>query len=191
MNRQCQLSINTKNYLARFYCILDEMIQGMTGACLTDSISGNFIAQMIPHHMAAIEMSKNLLQYTTNVPLQEIARGIIEEQTKSIENMLRIRQCCQKQTDCPQAVCRYQNTVDQILKTMFSRMNNAPATNNIDCNFMREMIPHHKGAIRMSRSALEYDICGELAPILEAIIASQEKGVRQMECLEKKLSCGC
>ena len=53
------------------------MIQQMNSAQLSNSISYNFIVQMIPHHKAAIEMSCNLLQYTTLVPLQEIALNII------------------------------------------------------------------------------------------------------------------
>lgn len=59
-------------------------IQEMTDAELGDSISNNFIIQMISHHRAAIKMSQNLLPYTTCVPLQEIASNIIESQNKSI-----------------------------------------------------------------------------------------------------------
>ena len=85
---QCnRFSIVTKNYLSRFYDILECMKEGMTNAQLNDSISHNFIVQMIPHHEAAIQMSQNLLQYTTFIPLQNIALGIISEQTQSIENM--------------------------------------------------------------------------------------------------------
>lgn len=43
-----QFSDVTKNYLCRFYKILDEMIEGMTNAELTSSLSHNFIVQMIP-----------------------------------------------------------------------------------------------------------------------------------------------
>ena len=39
MNRQCAFSHVTQEYLSAFRCILDEMIQGMTEAELTDSIS--------------------------------------------------------------------------------------------------------------------------------------------------------
>ena len=56
------LTNSARNYLKEFYDILDEMIEEMTEVKLTDSISHNFIMQMIPHHMAAIEMSVNILQ---------------------------------------------------------------------------------------------------------------------------------
>ena len=54
MDRQCRLSHVAKTYLDTFECILSEMIQEMTEVELTDSISDNFIIQMIPHHRAAV-----------------------------------------------------------------------------------------------------------------------------------------
>lgn len=75
------------------------------------------------------------------------------------------------------------------METMFSRMGNACANNQIDGNFMREMIPHHEGAIEMSRNALKYDIVSSLKPILKEIITSQEKGIIQMERLLKEMRC--
>lgn len=176
-----------KDYLSRFYNILDEMVEGMTTAQLSDSISHNFIVQMIPHHRAAIEMSKNLLQYTTCIPLQNIALGIIEEQTKSIENMEAILCECSGQINDSETVRAYQHEVNIIIDRMVCGMNSAPDTNRLNPNFMREMIPHHKGAIALSYTALQYDICPELAPILDAIITSQERGVGQMEQLLRSL----
>ena len=72
MNK-CRLSNNTRDYAKRYECILDKMIDQMTCVKMTNSISAGFITQMIIHHRAAIEMSKNLLCYTTNIPLQDIA----------------------------------------------------------------------------------------------------------------------
>lgn len=177
------LSNVTKCYLSRFYEILDEMIQGMTDAPLTDSISHNFIVQMIPHHRAAIEMSQNLLQYTTFVPLQNIASRIISQQTKSIADMEAVLEQCSTRENTQQECCLYRRRMDQITRTMFGDMENACATNGINANFMREMIPHHLGAIRMSENALRFPICPELIPILLAIIRSQRVGVREMRQL--------
>lgn len=183
MNNQSELSNVTKKYINKFQCILDEMIYEMTNADLTYSISDNFIVQMIPHHQAAIEMSRNILKYTTNIPLQNIALRIIEEQTKSIENMLNIKYKCAKLTNPKQDVYFYQLKVNQIMQTMFYEMENAYTNNQINADFIREMIPHHQGAIKMSVNALKYDICPELKPILNAIISSQEKGIEQMQQL--------
>lgn len=183
MNRHCRLSNVTKEYLAEFYNILDDMIREMTSVELTDSISHDFIVQMIPHHRAAIEMSENILKYTTNIALQDIALQIVEEQTESIENMRRILDCCSRMKNSERDLCLYQRRTDQIMQRMFSCMGNAGDINQIDADFIREMIPHHEGAIEMSETTLQYDICPGLVPILDAIISSQKRGVMQMRIL--------
>lgn len=188
MTEPCTLSAVTKKYLCCFYEILDKMITGMTEPTLTDSISHNFIVQMIPHHQAAIEMSHNLLQYTTFVPLQNIALHIIESQTKSIEHMKQALDICSELQNTEQELCLYERYFHQITQSMFFEMETARSGNGIDANFIREMIPHHKGAIRMSENALRFPICQTLKPILQEIITSQRQGVRQMESL---LHCLC
>ncbi len=183
MQNKHELSDVTKIYLSRFHSILDDMIEEMTSAELTDSISHNFIVQMIPHHKAAIEMSENILKYTTLVPLQRIAQNIIAEQTRSIENMREIECECGECENPRRDVCLYQRRVNQIMRKMFSGMENAAVSNNINSDFMREMIPHHCGAVEMSENALQYDICCGLSPILKNIIISQKRGIMQMRQL--------
>jgi len=183
MHEPQRFSNVTKEYLCCFQDILDEMISGMTEAQLTDSLSHNFIVQMIPHHRAAIEMSQNILRYTTCLPLQDIASNIITEQTKSIDDMQMILEQCSELQNSQGDICLYQEAFQDITHTMFKGMQNACSTNNINANFMREMIPHHKGAIRMSENALRFKICPGLVPILQAIITSQQKGVCEMEHL--------
>lgn len=179
----CKLTENAKAYLTRFYQILDEMIWEMSSAEGNHSISHNFIIQMIPHHRAAIEMSKNLLWYNPSAPLKKIARGIISEQTKGIADMKAILDRCSECVNSERDLALYQRRIENTMSTMFDQMGIAPDTNNIDVDFMREMIPHHEGAIRMSETALQYDVCPELVPILQGIISSQKKGVQEMETL--------
>lgn len=190
-NNCCNTNISNvaKNYLSEYYCILERMIGGMRGAALGDSISGNFIAQMIPHHKAAIEMSENILKYTTLIPLERIAESIIAEQTKSIENMCDIQSECGEKCSCKSDLCLYQRSMDAIMGQMFCSMRSAMSDNNINCNFMREMIPHHLGAVRMSETALQYNICPKLVPILNSIIVSQKRGINEMQCLMKRIGC--
>ena len=159
------------------------MIENMTDTQPTNSISGSFIDQMIPHHMAAIEMSENLLKYTTHIPLQNIAHNIITSQKQSIEDMLRVRPCCQELNNTQTEVCCYQHKNVEVQQIMFREMKCACRDNNINGNFIREMIPHHKGAVRMAENALDYCLCPELIPILEAIISEQKRGIRELQML--------
>lgn len=172
-----------KAYRCRYEMILNEMIEKMGKACLTESLSHNFIVRMIPHHEAAIEMSRNLLCYPTVEPLEKIAKGIIAEQTQSIADMREILCECGKCENSEQERYRYECEYRRITETMFREMREACTDANLNASFMREMIPHHVGAIRMSRSLLRYPICGGLVPILDAIIRSQEKGVCEMQKL--------
>ncbi len=190
MNNECTLSNVTLNYLTEFNDILGRMISGMREAVLTDSISYNFIVQMIPHHKAAIEMSENILKYTTNIQIQNIALNIISEQTKSIENMQNIKCTCESAKSCDKDLCGYSHKIDSIINTMFIEMGKSLITNNINLNFISEMIPHHRGAVRMSKTALNFDICSELKPILCSIISSQQKGIITMSNLMRCINCG-
>lgn len=187
-NRQsCNFSRNTQTYLDTFSCILDDMIKGMTCAELTNSISHNFIVQMIPHHKAAIRMSENILKYTTNLTIESIACNIIEEQTRSIANMESILSCCSEARNSEQSLHEYQKTVEEISNNMFCRMRDAKSVNSVNCNFLREMIPHHEGAVALCEATQEYRICSELEPILNSIITSQKRGICQMEELLERL----
>lgn len=183
------LSNVTKEYLCTYHNILETMIREMTDATLTDSISGNFITQMIPHHQAAIEMSRNILRFTTNVSLQTIAEDIIQEQTKGIADLQSIHHFCGRLCNCERDLSLYQRRTDQIMQTMFHRMQTAPSDNRINVDFLREMIPHHMGAVQMSENALQYEICPELTPLLNDIITSQERGIRQMQRLLRQGAC--
>lgn len=177
---------DTKKYLECYREILGRMIKNMTGVCLTDSISGNFIMQMIPHHMAAIEMSANILKYTKEPQLIQIASHIISSQKESIENMRKVQECCSAVQNTACDLKQYQRCYRQIIDTMFSQMRCAREGNSVDADFLREMLPHHEGAVRLSKNALHYDICAPLIPILERIISSQCRGIEEMNQL---LSC--
>ena len=187
MTNSCELSRNTESYLERYNSILARMASSMEGAELTNSVSGNFISQMLPHHRAAIEMSENLLRYTTDISLQRIADNIISEQTRSIEAMTRIRRGCSATMNLRQSATRYNECVGRIVETMLSSMESAPAVNSIDCCFIGEMLPHHEGAVKMSRLALQFSLCPGLVPILNDIIRTQSRGIRELRDLKRAL----
>ena len=189
MKNTCLLSEDSKTYLCCFYQILDEMIQGMTTAGLTQSISHNLIAQMIPHHRAAIRMATNILRFTENSSLRRIAQRIIDQQTQGIGQMEEGLSACTQLTNSQMDLRLYQRRMDLIYREMYAQMGSAPENNRLGSVFMREMIPHHQGAIRMAENALKYDVCTELVPILRSIVTQQRQGVTQMRTLLQRMDC--
>lgn len=175
----------TQRYLCRDCEIFETMVRGMEQSVQSGSIGRDFIVQMIPHHEAAIFMAQNLLQYTTCLPLQAIADRIIEEQTEGVRQMKNIQAACGTIRNKPQELAKWRQQMKQIEQTMFRQMREACVDNSIDVDFLRRMIPHHRGAVRMAETTLCYPICRELVPILRRIAATQKKGICQMEALLK------
>lgn len=189
MKNTCLLSEDSKTYLCCFYQILDEMIQGMTTAGLNQSISHNFVVQMIPHHKAAIQMSNNILRFTENSFVRRVAQRIIEEQTQGIGRLEEALAACNQLTNPQMDLRLYQRRMDLIYREMYAKMGSALESNALAAIFTREMIPHHQGAIRMAENALKYDVCTELVPILRSIIVQQRQGAAQMRGLLNRMGC--
>ncbi|MCI8760692.1 MAG: DUF305 domain-containing protein [Clostridia bacterium] len=182
-NRQ---AMKAKKYLCRYDEIVNEMAKKMLAKNVTNSITINFIEDMIPHHQVAIEMSENLLQFTTYQPLQEIAQNIIKMQTTGIEQMEEIEKNTYGFSNMPLDVNHYMKKYLEITKNMIERMKNTPRLININLNFINEMIPHHEGAIAMCENLLLYRINPKLKLVAESIIKEQSKGVQELKEMQKK-----
>lgn len=185
------LSDGAKRYLCCYYQILDEMIQGITTAKLTQSISHNFIVQMIPHHRAAIRMCRNLLEVSDDTAVRRLAQRIITQQTKGIETMEELAASCGQLTNPQMDLRLYQRRMDLVFRKMFARMGAAPEGNRLNAVFLRQMIPHHQGAVCMSQNALRYEICTDLVPVLRSIMDTQDREIRQMQALLRRMGCQC
>lgn len=183
------LSDESKHYLCCYYQILDEMIQGITTAKLTRSISQNLIVQMLPHQRAAVRMCRNILEVSDNTAVRRLAQRIITQQTQTIETMEGLLPQC-GQLDSSQMDLRlYQRRADLIFREMFTQMGSVPEGSRLNTVFLQQMTPHHRGAVRMVQNALRYEVCTELAPVLRSTMDSQNREIRQMQALLCRMGC--
>ena len=59
-------------------------------------------------------------------------------------------------------------------------------TNDVDVDFVRGMIPHHRGAIEMAKIAREHSKDPEIRKLAEEIIKAQDTEIAQTEAFLKR-----
>ena len=177
------LSDEAKRYLCCYYQILDEMIQSISAAKLTQSISQNTIVQMLPHHRAAIRLSRNILEASNDGPVRRLAQRIAAREAETVER-LEAELPDAAQLTSPQMDRRLcQRRTDLIFREMYAQMGAVPESNRLDALFLRQMIPQRQGAIHAARNALRYEVSTGMAPILRSVIDNQSREVGQMRTL--------
>lgn len=189
MKNTVLLSEDSKNYLCCFYQTLDQMVQAMTTAGLTQSISHNFIVQMLPHHRAAIQMASNVLRFTKNQAVRRLAQQTVQERTQSIDQLENALGPAAQLINPQQDLRLYQRRMDLIYRDMYTKMNRAPENNRLAAVYLRQTLSHRMGAVRMAENALKYDVCTELVPILCSIAAQQRREIAQTRTLLSRLEC--
>ena len=177
------LSDEAKRYLCCYYQILDEMIQGISAAKLTQSISQNTVVQLLPYHRAAVRLCRNILESSNDSSLRRLAQRIAAQQTQVIEH-LETELPNAAQLTSPQMDLRLcQRRMDLIFREMYAQMGAAPEGNQLDVLFLRQMIPQRQGGILAARHALRYEVSTGLAPILRSVIDTQSREVGQIRTL--------
>lgn len=182
-NRQV---IRAKKYLCRYDEIVNEMTKKMLSENITNNITINFIENMIPHHQASIEMSQNLVEFTTYQPLQEIANHIMERQALEIKQMEEIARSTYGISNMKQEVYNYMKKYLEIAKIMIEKMKSTPKLININFNFINQIIPHHEGAIAMCKNLLLYRMDSRLKNLAEDMIKEQSRCLEECKKIQKR-----
>ena len=81
----------------------------------------------------------------------------------------------------------YQVEYNRIMDAMHHEMMNVTLGSEDQINFLKQMIPHHQGAIDMSESILKYSNDRRIVNIARGIITEQRNEIAIMELLIQEL----
>ncbi|PTY41382.1 DUF305 domain-containing protein [Brachyspira hampsonii] len=79
--------IDTQTLGNEMETIMNNMMKDMSSIEVAGDNDIDFLKGMIPHHQAAIDVSKKILEYTKDDKIKEIANRIIAAQEKEINDM--------------------------------------------------------------------------------------------------------
>ena len=190
MSRTCQLSDVTKQYLHTYRELVNQMAERMSRTAVTASISENCLCQLQIHQETGICLCQNLLQYTICIPVQELASRMEQEQRERIGDMERMWDHCSTYWNTILDQHAFRCRQCQISSRMVCQMRQIPAENQINTLFLKEIIPHHRGAVDLCQATLHFPVCRDLKRFLYAMIISQEQEIRTMQQMLRCMNSG-
>ena len=177
-----------QGYNQEYTTIFNNMKKEMNVAANTGNVNLNFVLEMMPHHEGGINMAKAIVKYGSNPEVKKIAENIITSQSAQIPIMEELKTKFEKEKPSSKADSKkYIKEYDKIKDTMFKKMKDVIITDNVDVNFLQEMIYHHEGAIGMANNILKYTTDPELKKLAENMVSTQSKGVEEMKSLLRNL----
>jgi uncharacterized protein (DUF305 family) len=144
-----------------------------------------FMVGMIPHHEAAVEMARIVLDRGKHEQLKNVAQQIIDAQTQEIDDMTGWLQSwygltvSEAQQRVPDSLRKLQVEMDDEASHMVHELHEVPAGDDTDRAFMEAMIVHHRMAIIEARPVPDRATHEKLATTAEQIIDSQSQEIEQ------------
>ena len=138
-----------------------------------------FLDTMIAHHSGAVDMAKAATTKAENAELKAFADKIVADQNREITEMKKWRE--QWFAGKPSALNMEMAGMHDSMKGMDSAKLSAASGNAYGSEFVKQMIPHHEGAIVMAREALTKAEHAEIKQLANQIIKAQEAEIKQME----------
>lgn len=155
--------------------IMNKNMQEMKSMQSTGNPDNDFAAMMKTHHMGALEMAQAEVAQGTNAEMKAMAQKMIDAQQKEIAELNTFL-----------SGHNAHGGGDAFHKEVMAQMNGMKMDMNhsgsIDKQFAEIMIPHHQGAIDMSKAYIKSGAHEEkLKTMANKIIADQEKEIGKLK----------
>lgn len=143
-----------------------------------------FLDTMIAHHGGAVDMAQLVATRAQHAELRQLAKNIIADQQKEIAQMKEWRRAWYG--DHAPAINMDLPGMSEGMSGMNLDKLDELKGNAFDLEFIRQMIPHHEGAVAMAKDLLTHEPNAELHSLADNIISSQESEIKQMRVWESQ-----
>lgn len=138
-----------------------------------------FIDTMTVHHDGAIEMAMLVSTRSQRPEMKELAKSIIDAQRTEVTEMKKWRS--KWFGNAKPAINMDFPGMHAGMTGMDTKKLEMLKANEFDVEFLRQMIPHHEGAIEMAKALKPGDSYPELKHLSEAIIREQSAEIAKMK----------
>lgn len=138
-----------------------------------------FLDTMIEHHKGAVMMADPATARALHPEIKTLAANIISSQQNEISQMKLWRD--KWFAGAGPAVNMEMPGMADSMKGMDMKLLTIVSGNDFDLAFIKQMIPHHEGAVTMANEALKKSSKAEIRTLAAAIIKAQESEIKQMK----------
>jgi uncharacterized protein (DUF305 family) len=146
-----------------------------------------FLDSMIHHHEGAVSMAEMVLRKSEREEMKSFARKIIEDQNREIAQMRSWREAWFAGKP-PAMNMDLPGMKKSMMTPEHEKMMESASGTAFDIHFVDMMVPHHEGAVEMSREMLVRGERAELKSLAEQIIKAQDGEIKQMQAWKSEWS---
>lgn len=144
-------------------------------------IDRHFIEEMIPHHEGAIAMAELALQRSESENVLTLSRGIIEAQTKEINEMRAwYLEWFGSEVSEGSSMNMGHGAMGH-MQGMEGDIKKLQSASDFDREFLEQMIVHHEMAVMMARMLDAGTTRNEMKTLADQIITSQNREITMMK----------
>ena len=138
-----------------------------------------FLDTMIAHHRGAVDMAGPCATKAQHAEVKTLCANVISSQQKEIDEMRSWRD--KWFPGAAPAMNMDMAGMSGSMMGMDMKKLGTLSGNDFDLEFIREMIPHHEGAVTMAKEAVQKSTKDEIKTLANAIIKAQEAEIKQMK----------
>jgi len=138
-----------------------------------------FLDTMIAHHQGAVDMAAPCAAKAQHAEIKTLCANIISSQQKEIAEMRSWRD--KWFAGAAPAINMEMAGMQDSMKGMDMKKLGTLSGNEFDLEFIKQMTPHHEGAVIMGKEALQRSTKDEIKTLANAIIKAQEAEIKQMK----------
>jgi uncharacterized protein (DUF305 family) len=134
---------------------------------------------MTAHHQGAVDMALLAQTHADHPELKTLAKNIVADQRREIDQMREWR--TQWFNNAPPAINMKLPGMTETMSGMDMNRLDQLKANDFDKEFIRQMIPHHEGALVMAKALAEQTTRPELKAFASSVIKEQAAEIAKMK----------
>lgn len=180
-----QLSRVAVDYLDRFYEIHENMKKDIAHIDVTLTACCQFVCQSMILNTAVNENAKNILRFTTYLPVESFALTA-EDESKGFEKAIgEVEGFCE--IDRTKQKRLYLQSVDNLIARYNDNVCKIVEDNNINLDYIRRSITLDRAVARLCRSALRFTDCEQVRPVMDLLMCQSLGRINRLETIYRTI----